>query len=156
MQFKARSISNWGVIFNTVFPVVASMLIYYQVLMLSMKGEPMLTGDFLAFNAAFTKFLFAMLATNGALQAILVSIPFYENAKPILEALPEVDLSKTDPGELRGEIEMQHVAFRYVPDGPQVPRYMQVRVLSRSLNEVSIAVFTERSTRHGKQFIKFQ
>ncbi len=128
LQYKAHVTGNWTIIFNNVFPVAASMLIYYQALMQVTEGGSLLTGDFLAFNAAFTKFLFAMVATNGALQAILVSIPVYENARPILETLPEVNLSKANPGVLRGEIEMQHVAFRYTPDGPLILKEVSMHI----------------------------
>ncbi len=128
LQYKARAQGNWLVVFTTVFPVVASMVIYYQALNLMTDGQSLLTGDFLAFNSAFSKFLGAMLATNSALQAILISIPYFENAVPILASLPEVDESKSDPGELRGEIEIQHVSFRYTPDGPLILRDVSMRI----------------------------
>ena len=128
LQFRARSASNWMVIFSTVFPVVASMVIYYQAMNLLFEGEVLPTGDFLAFNAAFSKFLAAMLATNSALQAILVSIPFYEHARPILDALPEGSRAATDPGELHGGIEMQHVSFRYTSDGPLILKDVSIHI----------------------------
>jgi ABC-type bacteriocin/lantibiotic exporter with double-glycine peptidase domain len=47
-------------------------------------------------------------------------VPLYERLEPILEAVPEVDESKTEPGELAGEIEFSHVSFRYDEDGPLI------------------------------------
>jgi ABC-type bacteriocin/lantibiotic exporter with double-glycine peptidase domain len=52
----------------------------------------------------------------------------YEQAKPILETLPEVDAGKSDPSALTGEIELQHVVFRYQSDGPAVLRDLTLRI----------------------------
>lgn len=128
LQFKARATGNWLSVFTKVFPVIAAMVIYYQAMNLLVDGGTLLTGDFLAFNAAFTKFLVAMLATNTALQAILVSIPYYENAEPILGSLPEVTFAQTDPGELRGEIDIQQVTFRYTTDGPLILKGLRMHI----------------------------
>src|SRR5262249_56177069 len=46
--------------------------------------------------------------------------PVYDRLRPVLEALPEIDVSKADPGPLTGEIELAHLAFRYRGDGPLV------------------------------------
>jgi ATP-binding cassette subfamily C protein len=45
-------------------------------------------------------------------------IPQWKRAQPILEAVPEVDLSKADPGKLTGKIAVERVTFRYRDDGP--------------------------------------
>ncbi len=47
-------------------------------------------------------------------------VPVYERLEPILETVPEVDESKSEPGELAGEIEFSHVSFRYQEDGPLI------------------------------------
>jgi ABC-type bacteriocin/lantibiotic exporter with double-glycine peptidase domain len=44
----------------------------------------------------------------------------FEQLTPILRAVPEIDLDKSDPGELTGDIEVQHLSFRYKADGPLV------------------------------------
>ena len=43
---------------------------------------------------------------------VLMIVPLFENLKPILTTVPEVDDSKVDPGELAGEIEVAHVSFQ--------------------------------------------
>jgi ABC-type bacteriocin/lantibiotic exporter with double-glycine peptidase domain len=83
-------------------------------------GASVTTGEFVAFNTAFTQFLFASAGITTAFTTILQAAPFYERAKPILSALPEVDTEKPDPGELRGRVELNHVSFRYDPEGPLV------------------------------------
>jgi ATP-binding cassette subfamily C protein len=52
--------------------------------------------------------------------ALLNIVPTYRRLKPILEATPEVDATKADPGVLRGRIEVSNLSFRYEPDGPQI------------------------------------
>ena len=54
-------------------------------------GESVSTGEFVAFNTAFTQFLFASAGITTAFTTILQVAPFYERAKPILQTLPEVD-----------------------------------------------------------------
>lgn len=70
-------------------------------------------GDFLAFNMAFIQFFSAWFMLGSILVYVLNVIPAYERLQPILEAQPEVDETKLDPGELSGEIEVSHVSFRY-------------------------------------------
>jgi ABC-type bacteriocin/lantibiotic exporter with double-glycine peptidase domain len=53
---------------------------------------------------------------------VLRIIPMFEQVKPILEACPEVDRLKHDPGELRGEIQICDLSFRYHADGPLILR----------------------------------
>jgi len=40
--------------------------------------------------------------------------------KPILEAEPEDDVAKTDPGRLMGRVDVDRAVFRYHDDGPKV------------------------------------
>jgi ATP-binding cassette subfamily C protein len=83
------------------------------------EGETaMPIGDFVAFNAAFGQFQAAALTLVTVISSILSTVPLYERLEPILRTVPEVDDSKTEPGELAGEIEFSHVSFRYKDDGP--------------------------------------
>jgi ABC-type bacteriocin/lantibiotic exporter with double-glycine peptidase domain len=57
---------------------------------------------------------------NAAVITLLNVVPMFEQLTPILRAVPEIDLDKSDPGELTGDIEVQHLSFRYKADGPLV------------------------------------
>jgi len=70
----------------------------------------------MAYTAAFAQLLAGLLAMSMALASLTLVAPLYERTKPILEAMPEVDDTKADPGELRGHIEMSHVTFSYDPE----------------------------------------
>lgn len=83
-------------------------------------GAGLSIGDFMAFNAAFGQFLAAMLQLAQTGMQLLMIIPTWERARPILETMPEIDLTKKDPGILKGGIEINHVHFRYNPSTPIV------------------------------------
>jgi ABC-type bacteriocin/lantibiotic exporter with double-glycine peptidase domain len=74
----------------------------------------------LGFNAAFAQFLAAISSLNAVFTSILSIVPLYENLQPILDAQPEVNVTKSDPGELSGDIEIHELSFRYQADGPLV------------------------------------
>lgn len=111
LQFKARRIGNGLTTFNATFSVLSMMVIFST--MMARDGGVMATGDFIAFNGAYGAFTANMLGMTGAFMAILLSVPIYEQAEPILKTLPEINETKTDPGPLTGDIEISHVSFRY-------------------------------------------
>ena len=115
--FKKETFANWLATFNGFFPVLASMVIFYKVTSSAGSLSP---GQFIAFNSAFTAFLYSMVALSEALLNANVVIPLYQKAKPILSALPEYDDTKISPKPLTGAIEVSHVSFRYKEDGPLV------------------------------------
>ncbi len=130
ISIQARKITLSFAVFSSAFPVLSSLVIFYALSLVTRQqaGTQLSTGEFLAFNAAFTQFQFALLTLGSALVSILSVIPLYERAQPILEALPEVDQAKSHPGELSGTIEVKHVSFRYRPDTPLVLRDVSLKV----------------------------
>jgi NHLM bacteriocin system ABC transporter ATP-binding protein len=126
LTYKARSVGNGLLVFNAAYPALASMAIFAVVAPTS-RSE-LSVGSFLAFNLAFTQFLVAWLAFSSVMVSIFMIIPIFERTKPILDALPEVDEYKADPGELTGGIEVSHVSFRYKSDGPLILKDVSVRI----------------------------
>jgi ATP-binding cassette subfamily C protein len=119
LAYRVRTIANSLDVFNSTYPILTSMAIFA---MLAAAGPDngLSTGAFLAFNAAFGQLLFAGLELSTAAITMISVVPMYERARPILQALPEVDSAKSDPGELTGAIEVNHVSFRYKADGPLI------------------------------------
>jgi ATP-binding cassette subfamily C protein len=120
LQFKVRSIGNWVAAFNAGFPTAAYMLVFWAAVAPLTAAHTMHTGDFLAFMSAFGICLGCVITTSKALLSMLLAVPLYEQAKPILVTAPEVDGAKEDPGELMGAVDIEHVSFRYETDGPLV------------------------------------
>ncbi|BDU70965.1 NHLP bacteriocin export ABC transporter permease/ATPase subunit [Mesoterricola silvestris] len=77
---------------------------------------------FMAFNAAFSSAMAAAVTLGGSLSLLPQVKPIFDQARPILEAEPEVDPQKPDPGRLRGGLEISRVSFRYLPEGPPILR----------------------------------
>lgn len=118
LYYKARRLANGFMTFNAAFPVWAALLIF---LMVTFSNEATLsTGNFLAFNLAFTQFLGAGIIFSMTILSVTSIIPLYEQARPILETLPEADETKADPGELSGRIEVSRLSFRYAEGLPLV------------------------------------
>ena len=128
LQFRVRSVGNWVAAFNAGFPTAAYMLVFWAALAPLTETHTMRTGDFLAFVSAFAVSLAGTVAASNALLAMLLAIPLYEQARPILVTRPEVDGAKEAPGELAGDIDIQHATFRYEADGPLVLRDLTVHV----------------------------
>lgn len=87
----------------------------------------MSTGDFLAFSAAYGNFQNAMLQTTLVLVSTLHVIPLFERAKPVLQTLPEVVEKKGDVITLSGRLQVDHVKFRYTPEGPLVVKDLSMQ-----------------------------
>ena len=121
VQFKVGNNANALMAFNVGYPTLSLVVLYFVAPPLIAEGG-LRTGDFLAFMSAYTTCIASLLgATTGVITA-LAAVPLYEQAKPVLESVPEVHLGKTDPGELKGAIEVQHLHFRYQSDSPLVIR----------------------------------
>ncbi|HKP75226.1 MAG TPA: NHLP bacteriocin export ABC transporter permease/ATPase subunit, partial [Longimicrobiaceae bacterium] len=134
-QFRTRRLGIVLTVFTGAFPLLSTLALFYFATrqMMPVPGqtrppEMLRTGDFLGFMAAFTGALGAVLASANAVVASLSIVPLYEQIQPILQGAPEVHAGKQDPGELTGAIEMQHVTFRYLADGPPVLHDLSIRV----------------------------
>jgi ATP-binding cassette subfamily C protein len=126
ITYKARDVANNLTVFNAGYQVVTAMAIFAMVAF-SIRAN-MSTGTFLAFNAAFVQFITAVLTLSTAFVATLSIVPLYERVQPILQALPEVDELKADPGELTGGVEVSHVSFRYYADAPDILKDVSLHV----------------------------
>lgn len=125
ISFKARTITNILTVFNDIFPIVSSMILFYIVISTNSAG---LGGMFLAFFAAYNAFIVSMTGMTSALMSSLDILPLYERAKPILQAEPEVSDEKAEPGSLSGGIEINHVQFRYRPDQALILRDISLQI----------------------------
>ena len=77
-------------------------------------------GVFIAFLAAFGSFQGAIVGLSQALLQVYTAQPLVERARPILEAEPEVDPGRTDPGILKGAIEGSGLSFAYAEGLPPI------------------------------------
>lgn len=125
ISFRTGMITNYFEIFNNIFPVVVTIILFLSVSLL----EPNISrGSFLAFHSAFTGFITSMTSMSLALISVINIIPMYERAKPILEELPEIDEEKQEAGKLTGAIEVSHVDFRYDDEGSLILKDVSIKI----------------------------
>jgi NHLM bacteriocin system ABC transporter ATP-binding protein len=127
-QYGVRRAANAYATFATALPILSSAIIFWQVAAALETGPAMRTGQLLAFVAAFSACLAATLTSGTAATQILAAFPHYENARPIFTATPEVTGGRSQPGPLTGEIDVQHVVFRYHADAPLTLREVSIQV----------------------------
>ncbi len=123
LELSTQLIEDIVAIFNTVMPLITSGVLFWFTVHLLNKaataGKPGLTvGAFLAFNSAFATFIGGSTQVSNIVTDVLQVVPQWQRAQPIVETLPEVDLSRADPGKLIGRINLERVSFRYSPDIP--------------------------------------
>lgn len=117
INYRKETISTVVTVITTLAPLIFSLVFYVVAVK---KDMNMATGEFLAFTSAFGAFSSAMISIIQTILQINVIKPTYEMCKPILEALPEYDDVKDDPGVLTGNISMENIRFRYDKDGPLI------------------------------------
>jgi len=124
LEFAIGRLKNAVQVFNSGFPVISSLAIFYALVTIQSSAETpgagLTTGAFIAFTAAFGTFLNSTESLSDASLDMLRVIPVFERVKPIITAEAEVDESKAYPGRLRGEIEVVHASFRYSVEAPWV------------------------------------
>jgi NHLM bacteriocin system ABC transporter ATP-binding protein len=112
-------------IFQSFYPLLCSMTLYFMIA--GPTARTLTTGDFLAFSAAFTTFLLAVLElVSAALQTVKL-VPLYERASPILTS-PTESRGSGRAAALSGAIELSHVTFRYETPGPLVLDDLTLRI----------------------------
>ena len=111
-----QKIENFLNAFNTSYTVLCSMVIFYAALNIGNLNM----GNFIAFFTAYINFQTGLMELSRVSITINAIIPTYQNLKPILEEVPEYDSHRIDPGVLDGNIELNHITFRYNPDYPPV------------------------------------
>jgi NHLM bacteriocin system ABC transporter ATP-binding protein len=127
LELSTQSIEDFVVLFNTVMPIATSGLLFWFAIRMLDRPVPTGTeaiafslGTFLAFNSAFGRFTQGTTLLSNTITEVLQVIPQWQRTRPILQAVPEIDLTKADPGRLMGRIAIERVTFRYQLDAPLI------------------------------------
>lgn len=88
----------------------------------------MSASEFLTFSTALTMLLSSVTQVTGALISAAAVLPMFEQIRPLLREIPEVDRASTRPGELTGAIEAKNLSYRYADDGPLVLDDVSLRI----------------------------
>ena len=90
-----------------------SIVFYYLMIR---KDLGLTIGQFSAFTAAFSSFSSAMITIVQNFLTVNQIKPIYDDARPILETLPELSEEARLPGDIEGEIEVNNISFSYSPE----------------------------------------
>jgi NHLM bacteriocin system ABC transporter ATP-binding protein len=132
LSFKVGQVKNVVAVFNSAFPIFASMAIFTTLVWSQSHatGEQagISTGEFIAFSSAFGLFLAAMQSLSDASLSLLRAVPIWERLKPILTTPAEIDDTKAAPGPIKGAIEISRVHFRYADDAPYILKDLSLKI----------------------------
>jgi NHLM bacteriocin system ABC transporter ATP-binding protein len=120
---QAASVQQGFGLFLQAFPVAAT-LGFYAVMTAQLRdvasAQAVSLGMFVAALAAYAQFTSGILGLGNTVLAVLDVLPQWERLQPIVQEPEETPPDATDPGVLRGRVEVRRVSFRYAPDGPLV------------------------------------
>lgn len=115
-QTDLGKVSNISNIVTTISSSLFTIVLYavaYQETMLTM-------GQFVGFNSAFGMVSGTINSFVGALVSYQMLRPAYDRVRDILETAPEANEAKQLPGEVNGQIDLEHAAFSYEEGLPPV------------------------------------
>ena len=113
--------------FTAAVPLFASAALF--ALALTLGGDDLAVGGFLVVYAAFMVFNGAVVQLGGAFSAIAAILPAVQQVRPILTERPRNLASDLPAPELRGEVLLDHVSFRYSDDGPLILNDVTIHAL---------------------------
>ncbi|MCB1741863.1 MAG: NHLP bacteriocin export ABC transporter permease/ATPase subunit [Gammaproteobacteria bacterium] len=124
-KLRIQFIQDLIKVFNLGLGPVATAVLFWKAVDLTIDlpiddEKRITTGDFIAFNTAFTLFLAGWQDVSNTLVSVLDSVVKGRRIQPLLSGEPEVGDEAADPGRLTGDIRLENVSFRYSPDGPLI------------------------------------
>ena len=122
ISYKLGFIGVINSLINSVYPAAVCIFFYYLYGKTYETHElvEITTGNFMGFLCAYSLFQRAFIALADSLLRIRKVLPLSEQIKPILQSQPEFEYSFPEVQELKGNIEVNHVNFRYGPEAPLV------------------------------------
>ena len=102
---------------------IATIFFYYQAVRSHMSME-----NYVAFNTAYGMLSSAFSSLAGITLIVSSIKPVVEMAEPILNAVPEASKKKEILTELQGEIELNHISFRYSEETPWILEDLSLKI----------------------------
>jgi NHLM bacteriocin system ABC transporter ATP-binding protein len=112
--------------FNGIYLPLTMAIIYYLITMNPTFYLPV--GHFIGFNAAYLMFTSAIISIFGMANVLSQVIPLYNRGKIILGTLPECLIDKTILSDPSGKISVDHVAFKYSTEGPEILKDISLEI----------------------------
>lgn len=126
-----RKFSINGIIMQMVFqtlPLVSSIIIFGFTYYFIFQTEKFNLATFIAFNAAFAQLVAALLAISAILASLITIKPMMKRIMPILKENIENTQGKIIVDEIKGNVEINNVSFRYAPEMPMVLNNLSINI----------------------------
>ena len=111
-------------LFNQAIPMLSTLILFMLAIPMVIgqgpAGTSLSIGIFLAFNAALGIFLGGALTLSSTIVGFLDTTVLANRMQPLLSAELETVSASVDPGQLKGDIELSRIHFRYSPEGPKI------------------------------------
>ncbi len=114
--YEVRKLYQWYMLFTAFWPLLITVFVFAVIA--NQIPNTLSTGEFMAFYTAMTVSVASFLQLGLAGISLFMAIPLLESIRPILETLPENVSIKAEIKDLKGEIEVSNVSFRYNPESP--------------------------------------
>ncbi len=126
LSYRARWAANLLSAFSALFPAFGAIAIFLVIMYFrmgypdDMGNHEYQVGHFVSFWSAYGAMQGAFMGLISSVTVFLGVLPLYESLDPILREEPEASEARGDPGELRGNIDISAVTFRYHRDAPAI------------------------------------
>ena len=110
-------------VITTAISLIGTIVLYYLAVTTGVTGS-----EYIPFTAAYGRVMGAFTALAGMAISVASIKPVLEMAEPILAAEPEVADEKQPVNHLSGQIELNHVSFRYEENLPYVLEDMNLKI----------------------------
>lgn len=114
--------------FEAAFPTVATLVIFALARGGGEGAQPLDTGQFLAFFAAFGQTLAAIANLGTSIGETLIAVPYFTRMRPVLVEPVEISDLREAPGEISGAVELSQVTFRYIEDAPPILDRLSIQI----------------------------
>ncbi|WP_405590660.1 NHLP bacteriocin export ABC transporter permease/ATPase subunit [Streptomyces sp. NBC_01190] len=125
LQKRIGRYQNAVTVFNAAF-TPSCLLVFF--LVTSSSAAHLSVPSFLAFNASLTIMLASLTQVTGGVASAVAVVPMFTRLRPILQEPLESSALSIAPGELSGDVEVNHLTFGYAKDAPPVLDDVSFRV----------------------------
>lgn len=125
LDMMVENFTGWVEVVTIALPTIFSMVLYYIMVVNSLNLS---VGEFVGFTSAFGAFSAAMLNLANSYLSVNNVRPLYDIMKDFLTMAPETDPDSVLPGEITGDIELNHVSFSYDEKMGQVIKDLSLHV----------------------------
>ena len=125
-EMNVGALNEHLVAFTAAAPLLATAALF--AVTLEAGPDTLSTGAFLTVYAAFMVLMSAIAALGRFASDVAAIVPAGEQVSPILEAAPRGAAGDAPAPELRGDVRLDNVSFRYAEGGPPVLRDVSIHV----------------------------